>query len=450
MDIPDELLFYILELAVEEHDYEDDSPWREAAFSCHRWTVLESNGAGGSLADEKNTAWLSSNRDLHRMQLTRSMEIKLATSLTCKRWLALTTELMYRTILVRRKSTLEALLNTLDEESERGRWTKGIFLYLDVPWGKNFDEKNMDQLLMRLVVHCPNLIALVWEPITNLFHNFADLLASSSSILNLPALRYISCYTPFGINTTTIAILSKMPSIVALRIEHALLHLEFVSATAKPLALCFPSLKALYLGGVSKPALAHISSWSMPKLEELSLHFDFYQIEEDVEPILRACGARLVTLDVRAYHRLDIIVVLALCPNLITFSCDIGHDWLHDEEVLPPLPLHRKLSRIGFYSDLDLGSFISAATNVISKLDRAHFPHLSSLRLLATYHLTHYLREGGWDAMDTSKSVEWIKIRRRCAAEGIRLEDVTVVTGHEFGTLLPCNDVERSFIYLDN
>lgn len=97
----------------------------------------------------------------------------------------------------------------------------------------------------------------------------------------------------------------------------------------------------------------------MPSLTTVEIFVGFYEAPDNVELLLQACGAGLVTLNLRVYHELGIDVqsILALCPNLTTFSFNITIDWNLRERATSSLPRHQKLSRIGFYSDIALFDF---------------------------------------------------------------------------------------------
>ncbi len=181
----------------------------------------------------------------------------------------------------------------------------------------------------------------------------------------------------------------------------------------------------------------------MPNLTRLEIDFKFEETTDGLLQLLRLCGVRLLTLSILAYclHSIvDIHSVLALCPSLTTFSCNVDFG-VQDHIVFSP---HQNLSRIGLYSNTFLLFFkqeemvftslfrnLPKVTYNLSILNKHNFPLLSSIRFLSGHVLTDYLRRGGMDALDVAKSAVWIELCQRCTKEGIRLEDVT---GCEFGT----------------
>ncbi len=200
----------------------------------------------------------------------------------------------------------------------------------------------------------------------------------------------------------------------------------------------------------------------MPNLISLDIDVGF---DEDVDDVvillLRVCGVKLLTLNLRAYygHSMDVQSILSLCPNITTLSLDIHR---HLQEHLVP-SRHRHLSRIGVYNHDALFSFPEDEANPpfwirrrrtdplspevvddLSNLNKANFPRLSSIRIMSSLSLTHYLRRGGMAALDVAKSAAWIELCQRCAIEAIRLEDAT---GREFGTRPSFSGVQGPLVY---
>lgn len=82
MNIPDEILFEILEIVSEEHEYNDDAIWRDAVFGDHRWTLTKrerwpTQEDTNLHAVVENVAFTSSNVNVHREQVLRSVGNKL-------------------------------------------------------------------------------------------------------------------------------------------------------------------------------------------------------------------------------------------------------------------------------------------------------------------------------------------------------------------------------------
>lgn len=71
MDIPDELLFKVLELVAEEHDYSDDALWCDGPFRSYRWALTTRQPV------EENIVRVRDNRMIHQEQMVRSMRNKL-------------------------------------------------------------------------------------------------------------------------------------------------------------------------------------------------------------------------------------------------------------------------------------------------------------------------------------------------------------------------------------
>ncbi len=197
----------------------------------------------------------------------------------------------------------------------------------------------------------------------------------------------------------------------------------------------------------------------MPNLISLDIDFGFDEdIDEDAKVLLRVRGARLLTLNLRAYydHSMDVQSFLFLCPNLTALSLDINR---HLQEHIVPSP-HENLSRIGFHSRDTLFSFPEDETdspywmrhrqqgpldiNKLANLSKVNFPRLSSVRIMSRLALTYYLRRGGMTALDVANSAAWIQLCRRCATEGIRLEDAT---GSEFGTPPSFSNSQGPLVY---
>jgi len=153
------------------------------------------------------------------------MRNKLAVMLTCKRWSALATELMYRTIILRKKTSLVALLDSLESNSERGMWIKGLFLYKDPRFG--LCDLKLDDFLQhfpRLIRHCPNLRALVLDPQPHLGTTFGEAPESGEllhAIRTLSGLKFVLWYIPFGTKESMGDFFSSMSGLVSIRIENA-------------------------------------------------------------------------------------------------------------------------------------------------------------------------------------------------------------------------------------
>jgi len=363
----------------------------------------------------------------------------------------LATDLMYRTIAVRNRASLVAILDQLESNSQRGKWAKGLFLYQSL-FDHYTNRNDVGQLLTRLIRLCPNLRAVVLHPFRELHTMLGKNPELFNAIKNLATLKFLSwcMYIPF---TTNIAF-SEMSELSSLHIEISAYHSDgYVDADLPSL----PSLEVLSLSAVTKSSLAYISSWLMPNLTRLDIDFKFEETTDGLHQLLRLCGARLLTLSILAYclHSIvDIHPVLALCPSLTTFSCNVDFG-VQDHIVFSP---HQNLSRIGVYSDSALLSFrkeetdrtswfrnLARAPYDFSALNKHNFPRLSSIRLLSGHVLTDYLRRGGMDALDVAKSAVWIELCQRCAREGIRLEDVT---GCEFGTRPSFSGVQGPLKYV--
>jgi len=457
MDIPDEVTFKILEDVTEEHGYDDEALWCDGPFCDNRWTLIKCVTDG----IEENVAQVRSNRRLHQEQILRSAKNKLAVVLTCKHWSVLGAELMYRTIVVRKRSSLVALLDTLDSKSERGSWIKGLFLYHDSRFGQcDLKQDDINQLLTRLIRYCPTLRALVFDPFTELCNAFWEKPELFDVIRTFTTLRFVSWYIIFGAKFSMANAFANKPNLSSLRLQNAFdLPNDFVDSDSSSIHL--PSLETLSISNVTKLSLTYVSSWSMPNLISLDIDFGFDEdIDEDVKLLLRVCGAKLLTLNFRAYynHSMDVQSFLFLCPNLTALSLDINR---HLQEHIVPSP-HQNLSRIGFHSRDTLFSFPEDETDPpfwrshrregplrikkLSNLSKVNFPRLSSIRIMSRLVVTHYLRRGRMEALDVAKSVAWTELYRRCAVEGIRLEDST---GREFG-LPPFSGVPGPFVYVDD
>lgn len=204
----------------------------------------------------------------------------------------------------------------------------------------------------------------------------------------------------------------------------------------------------------------------MPNLTWLDLDNIFNETVNDVMRLLGVCGARLLTLNLQTWFyydlNIDIGSILALCPNLTTFSFNI--EW-HLQGPIVTSP-HQKLSYIGLHSsntlfyvpedeeDPAFWVFHEQADRLrpdvvdsMSMLGKSNFPNLCSIRIMPIIFSTYCLRRGGMDALDVSKSAAWIELCQRCAAEGIRLEDVT---GHDFGIPPSFPNVQGPLVYADD
>lgn len=337
-------------------------------------------------------------------------------------------------------------MDVLETNNERGTWIKGIFLYHDPGFGRcDLQGIDINQLLVRLLHLSPNLRALDFDPYDNIGTAFVIYPELFSAIQTLTALKFVSWYIPFQRKVPMAIVFSKMPGLLSARLENSSSILDEQVDTAAP-SVYLPSLETLALSRASIHTLTYMSTWAMPKLRTLDINLGFSDSVDDINVLLRAFGDRLHTLILQAFCQpsatVDVRSILAMCPNLTTFTFNL--DWLFRDPLSPSS--HSNLTRIGFNTGGSLFAFVtpdpnappwishiplsSEAVGNLSNLDKIHFPRLSTIRVLSGLPLILHMRQGGVDALDTSKSAAWTSLCQRCSSEGIRLEDAT---GNDFG-----------------
>ncbi|KLO17118.1 hypothetical protein SCHPADRAFT_994587 [Schizopora paradoxa] len=455
MDIPDELTFKILELAVEEHDYSDNAAWCDGAVTDCQWRLTKrtkprtADSSEQPATDEIETvAKFSDNRGVYQGQIKSSMVSKLAIILTCKRWYGLAIELMYRTIVVGKKISLALLMETLETYSERGKSIRGIFLYHNPRFGLcDVKPDDIDGLLVRLLHLSPNLRALDFEPYEDIGVAFLQNPELLNAIQSLTALKFVSLYIAFETKVPMGVAFSKMPGLLSARLENSSSSTDkYVDADETSPHIYIQALEELALSRPSIHTLNYMATWAMPNLKALELDLGFSESVDDVNAFLRVYGGGLQILSLDAFcdstTTVDILSILSMCPSLTTFTFNL--DWTFRVPLSPFS--HPNLTRIGFntqgslfvFAEPDLSNpfwnherpLSPAAIENLSNLDRVHFPRLSTIRVLSAQPLRQYIRQGGMSGLDSSKSAAWISLSQRCSSEGICIEDAA---GNDFG-----------------
>lgn len=351
------------------------------------------------------------------------------------------TEYMYRTIYISDRKRLQKLCHILDANSSLGRYIRVIYIYVDDRRGtQKLNALGMDDCLVSLVRHCPNLqnFIVIPELDSTSFLSVADALRTYC----FPSLKLLQWKLSFGVQSKLVQALRAMRNLVALQIELTNPPAESTGSFAGIRQLVdvrFPHLRQLCLRGAIQEFVEQIATWDMPALAHLTL--DFKQCRHDfpdLNEILAVHGPQLDLLDINALPTLDVSAILSICKKLTTFCFNL--DWqLEDNMVRSP---HTSLRTIGLYG-LRYAFGVGFAEEVAQvnpfeaivvrrrndinfhALNKTNFPALRAIRVLETT-LLEDLNKNNGPAQGISGGLQrWERWWDQCATGGIRLEDCT-------------------------
>ncbi|KAF5383075.1 hypothetical protein D9615_004878 [Tricholomella constricta] len=329
--------------------------------------------------------------------------------------------------------------------------------------------KNLDQALISIVKHCPNLeIFIVDVPMGDAFGPVADSLATYAP----KSLRTVHWNVSCELLPKVIWALDSLPSIICAHIDFESKPLEDSESvplgSAAGLQISLPYLQQLTLSGFFGQFLEEATEWSLPSLRCVSFDCRNHRTDQpDAVGFLTPHGSKLTFLDLNCIPPLEVPDILELCPELTTFS--FNADWrlqppgaemeaprsltvalARDEPMMSTLVKepHTNITTIGLHgllyafgvgyaakvaADDPLRSHIIRRSNDlnIAALNRMNFPKLQTVRALSRAMLSDLNEADG--PSEENGGVErydlWWDMLSRA---GIRLEDCT---GALLGTL---------------
>ncbi|THH11506.1 hypothetical protein EW145_g635 [Phellinidium pouzarii] len=390
--------------------------------------------------------WLRRPHEALQIRQRQSYALKKAFTQTCTLFARVGAEYLYRSILVSDPRRLQKLCSVLDVNTNMGHWTKAIYIYWDERLGVR-DLGSMDDCVVSLVRHCPNLQVFMVDPKIGpgSFLSIADALRTHCSA----SLRLIQWKITFTNQTKVVPAISSMRNLVAIQLEINYPAME--GNTSFPgirqmLDVSFPHLKQLSLRGAVQDFAEQITMWHMPELTSLTLDFKACRHDfPDVLEVLTTHGPQLDMLDLNAIPTLDVRSILTICPNLTTFCFSL--DWqLEGNLVEGP---HRKLQNIGLYGlrhAFGVGfagevAQVNPFEAVIMRrrndmnfiaLDKNNFPSLCLIRVLEPGLLNDLNKNNGPATGISAGYSRWERWWDQCSRQRIRLEDCT---GNLLGTL---------------
>lgn len=357
-------------------------------------------------------------------------------------------EYMYRTIYLSDRRQLQKLCHILDANSSLGHYVRAIYIYDDDRLGSTkLNALGMDDCLVSLVRHCPNLQHFIVVPELDpaSFLSVADALRTYCT----SSLKLLQWRLFFSVQGKVPQVLRTMRHLVALQIELSYPPSETTGSFAgirQLVDVCFPHLRQICLRGAIQDFVEQIATWEMPVLAHLTLDFKLCQNDfPDLNEILATHGPQLDLLDINALPTLDVPTILNICSKLTTFCFNL--DWqLEGMMVARP---HATLQTIGLYGlrhAFGVG-FPSEVAQVnpfeaavlrrrndmnFHALNKTSFPALQRIRILETTLLQDLNRSNGPDQGISGGYNRWERWWDQCANHGIRLEDCT---GDFLGTL---------------
>ncbi|KAF9041557.1 hypothetical protein BJ165DRAFT_1303491, partial [Panaeolus papilionaceus] len=439
--------------------------------------IIFQSGLSTSLAE---SAWfkdrlfgewrLRSPQEAMNMIQRRSGVTKLSIILTCKHWNFLGAQFLYRCLHFSEPTKLLLLSRTLTHSSSRastitsshGWWTRRIHVarYTPPP-NRSITLEQMEQALVTIIEHCPNLEIFVGErPLGSAFGPVIDTIATSG----LKHLRTVHWVVPGESLKKVILAMHSLPHITSAYIDFstpvdASQEIAHLGATAN-IPLVMPQLQQLQLRGYMAEFVDQAIEWSLPSLQAFTL--DSGTARDDVPDIvgfLENHGIGLVFLDINSEPELPVARILALCVNLQTFCFNV--DWRvsgqpvatqhgmashlvdHPHPNITTIGLHGLLHAFGvglvgatasLHPHTTRHVRLSNDMNVAA-LNRANFPRLQRVRVLSRGLLIDLntangpsVKEGGYE-----RWARWVGMMQR---EGVRMEDCTA---GRFGSL-PMDD----------
>ncbi|KAH8118392.1 hypothetical protein DFH11DRAFT_1839035 [Phellopilus nigrolimitatus] len=390
--------------------------------------------------------WLRQPHEALQLRQRQTYAMKKAFTQTCKLFAQIGAEYMYRSILVSDPKRLRKLCSVFDGNTKLGWWTRAIYIYSDDRLGvRDLSVLDMDDCVVSLVRHCPNLQVFIADPQigSGSFSAIADALRTYCST----SLRSIQWKIAFASQTKVVPAILSMRNLVAFQID---LNYPAAESTGtlpgirQIMDVSFPCLKQLSLRGAIQDFVEQISMWTMPELSSLKLDFkaclhDF----PDVIEVLAIHGPQLEVLDINSIPTLDVPSILSICPNLTTFCFSL--DWQLEGNLIQNA--HKKLRNIGLYglrhafgvgyaretaqvnpfetvimrrrNDINFASFV-----------KSNFPSLCLIRVLEPGLLNDLNKNNG--PAEGICYDRWERWWEQCASQRIRLEDCT---GNLLGTL---------------
>ncbi|KAL1722344.1 hypothetical protein EV715DRAFT_247538 [Schizophyllum commune] len=251
--------------------------------------------------------------DFERLAMKRTL------NLVCRLWHALTTELLYRDVVISPKST-HALHDLLERECKEhpsyGKWVRRVVL----PYTSTVTKSPKPLESVDILKSCPNLEVLVRPPVNTPepleFEFEADDVA-------WPSLRRLDWYghgeaeRTGGVNSLH-SVLHNAPSLRYLLVGSVGQSGAAPSGVA-PGNLCLPHLETLRLDGVNGTLLHQICSrWALPALTHVVL--DSPALGLDIDAVWDAFGDQLEIVECGRHMRFlfgDVLTpCLGRCPNL--------------------------------------------------------------------------------------------------------------------------------------
>ncbi|KAH9838715.1 uncharacterized protein C8Q71DRAFT_543092 [Rhodofomes roseus] len=403
-----------------------------------------------------------------------AMHVKLALSLVCKEWNALSRPFVYEFVWISRSVQAKLLARTLIMEFVQGEECSGKYLrrlHIETP----ALERCAPADLRTILDYSPQLFIFSDHHSVqrNLLAAVQDPRCSPEEILRLvthPKIRRLSwtCYddTPFELR------MHPLETNLATRLEYLELSCcspNFRSIIAESFAqpqshgatidmnVCLPSLRALKVS-LDNNTFAALASWDMPKLTNLSvLSSDFSYTGAGFAAFFQAHGAKLRQLELghssalveehyltTPQHVLQMqhasprpIPLAEWCPDLRELICsaDAEWHWQSPDWIAPHilLPAHPRVELIGIR---DIDTRLREDPDVPGA-DTPYFPlfeQLSSLLRRDAFPSLRYVRDMSEESHrmrmvqpEERVNVFWCKVVRACRERAVWLEDCSGV-----------------------
>lgn len=309
---------------------------------------------------------------------------------------------------------------------------------------RDLSVMNMDDCIISLVRHCPNLQVFMVDP--TIGPSFA-IVADALRTYCRSSLKLLQWKVPFENQSKVIPAISCFTKLEALQI-HLTPALPDQNKTVAGIRamrdISFPCLRQLSLRGAVQDIAEQIDSWHLPSLNSLTIDFGGNRHDfPDILELLGTLGPQLETLDLNSIPPLNVPSILSICPGLKTFCFNL--DW-QLEGMLVERP-HQNIENIGLYGLRHafgvgfagevamVNSFEAIILRRMNDINfaaivKTNFPKLKLVRVLDTGVLNDLNKNNG--PAEGICFLRWERWWEQCAGQRVRLEDCT---GNLLGTL---------------